>query len=713
MNEFKKKLTAIFFPLLAVICVFLFYSHTLNYSWKFFDEEIIYSETIFPIPKDFSNYIEIVKNLGLKNHFEASNTFYSNIANVRGTPLDTIFLLTIFLLFKKSAFCYHLFSLVLHSINTFILGLSISKVLSFNRRGSAASLSGGFLACILSLMWALHPGNVESILFATNIGALVTYFFCSLYLLLYIKLLDIENKTIKDFNLFQKILIFTFYLFPLFLNEYSVTLPIMIFLLIFLYSRSYVNLSLIESIKTSFNRTLPLILALLVFILYFIIKLLSSNVSSSTTDISLIFERVFWLSPQIFFHFIKLILYPQFLSIDQTSLVNLGQTMFSPQVIFCFLSMYAPLLLSLFILFKSTKKKIVYFTSLTFLLFFISLLPFLHILSPIYNLASERYLYLPTYALILGLSHFLNFSNKKSYLIILSASLISLGIFSYRTFTRSLEWKDSRTLLESAIQTAPNKLFKGLRTLMIAHSIKESASPNLIEIERIRKDALKIIESSLIELNNTTKSSYRIPGILKFYGLDNKTLAAKNAFLLAMCRYELGHKRIEVKETFSPYIRDLKVIDSQILRFYYPILFFTNDIDTAEKILISSLNSKRYNSNLFLALADISEYKYRNIKAAENYLLKSFELFPYDPTTLFGLKRIYRVNNDYNKFAHYSYLYELRTHDPISLQEAVTGYLVLKDKKMSRKLLDRLNKEYSSNESTDYLNQLYKKVFND
>mgnify|MGYP003395495992 CR=1 FL=1 len=118
----KKHLEKLAYILPALIVLFFFF-HTLGYSWKHFDEQIIYGESVLPVPTSFLEYIEIIKNFGLINHFEASNAFYSSISNVRGTPLDTLFCLTVFLCLGKHVFLYRLFSLIVHIINTFILGL--------------------------------------------------------------------------------------------------------------------------------------------------------------------------------------------------------------------------------------------------------------------------------------------------------------------------------------------------------------------------------------------------------------------------------------------------------------------------------------------------------------------------------------------------------------------------------------------------------------
>ena len=114
---------------LTILIVFLFFFHTLFYPWKHFDEQIIYKETLLPIPASFLQIIEFVSNFGINNYIEASNPFYTTISNMRCAPFGTLFFLIIFWLFQKSSFAYHLFSLSIHLINSFLCFQIFNKIL--------------------------------------------------------------------------------------------------------------------------------------------------------------------------------------------------------------------------------------------------------------------------------------------------------------------------------------------------------------------------------------------------------------------------------------------------------------------------------------------------------------------------------------------------------------------------------------------------------
>ncbi len=91
MKTATQKLQTLLFCLITCLIIFVFYLHTLNYSWKFFDESIIYGESILPIPNSIQEIIETIKLFGINTHIVSSSPIYSDIVNIRGTSIDVIF----------------------------------------------------------------------------------------------------------------------------------------------------------------------------------------------------------------------------------------------------------------------------------------------------------------------------------------------------------------------------------------------------------------------------------------------------------------------------------------------------------------------------------------------------------------------------------------------------------------------------------------------
>lgn len=676
------------FPLLLAAIIFLFFSHTLNYPWRYFDEDIIFYENLLPIPYTFFELKEIIKSFGTTFYFESSNPIYSNIWNIRGNQFWVLFTLFIFYLLKNNAFNYHFIMLLLHMANTMICFLVISETASaiFKSYTKKEKFITSLIAFLLALCWSLHPVNVESILFASNFGPLVSYFFC--FLIIYYFLKKIKHEKFPITYIFLGFL----FLIPLFISEHSSTLPLVLIAYSAGYFCFYKNLSLKEAASKAFLFTAPLLISLLVYLVYYVSSLITKY--SIRENILLKLERVFWLAPQIFFHYIKLILYPISLSVDHASQVIISKTYFEPYALFSILLFFSTCFISILYLFKRRSALFHFFTLSPFL---ISMLPYLHIISPVYNLASERYLYLPLFILVLGASHLIFnlttlYKNKIFILYPVLTLIVICALLSTKTYLRTLDWKDSFSLLKSSVESANNKLYKALRLKILADARERFHEGNTNDNLLIKKEALVHAKDALTYYQNEKLHFQdKTPKILKFYGLDPETLEAKAAFLIAFVSYSINNDPSEAVRTLNPFIDILKPISTHILKFYYEVLFTSKHIDEAETILKEYLNNK-ISPIALVALSDISEYKYKNLALTEKYLLESFNFFPYDIPTLFGLKRLYQIKGNLERYAHFAYLYGLRTHDKNSLKDSLTAYIKLGENKKANKIIPHLEK---------------------
>lgn len=617
--------------------VMIFFAHTLNYEWKHFDEQIIYNETYLPIPESFLQIIEYIKSFGLNYYFEASNPFYSSIYNIRNDPFSNIIILFVYWLFQKNFFAYHLFAMIFHAINTVILFKLLQKIASQYTKEKTS------LICILlSLIWALHPTNLEAILLTTNWLAILYYFFC-------LSILYIFMGTLSNSSKIKSAVLAILFTIALFTAEHSITLLLILFAYGIFVQKSFTILA---------KKLFFPILIFTVYVLLFILSPTKENFNYSINEsIVTTLERIFWLSPQIFVHYIKLILLPVHLSVDQTEMIHLADKILAPSAIFSSIFMFSLIIISLF-------RRSIY---ICFLPFFIALLPFLHILSPTYCLVSERYLYFPLAMLIFGFSHLIfklqNQKMKKFIGVFLFAALILMGFQSY---IRSLDWKNSISLYRSALNNSTTDLFKGLRQeflggLLISNPDTQKESMNYII------NGLKTLEESLNKLEiKKIESKDKPPSIIKFYGLDPKTLQAKTAYLIALTKYGINHNINECIEIMRPHMKDGSIIDTQILDFYLSLLFASNNLDEAE-ILLKNAERKKLSSVILVILAELYKTKYNDFKTAEKYLLKAFKYFPYNVQTLNALQVLYQQTGDMKNYVEYSYLYGIRTHSQKNL----------------------------------------------
>src|SRR3990167_7177592 len=127
----KETLTLIIFLSLTITLTTLFYFHTLFYPVKAFDEITPFKETFLPVCFSFTEILELISRLGLKHHFEASNTLYSNIVSFRCNPFGNLVQLLVQLAFQKQLLIYRSYSLTLHVLNTILVFFILNKITAY------------------------------------------------------------------------------------------------------------------------------------------------------------------------------------------------------------------------------------------------------------------------------------------------------------------------------------------------------------------------------------------------------------------------------------------------------------------------------------------------------------------------------------------------------------------------------------------------------
>ncbi len=685
------KKTIIFFSI-VILTVFFFFYPTIFYPVKLFDEITPFKETYLPTCFSFSEMFELISLLGLRQHFEATNTLYSNIVSLRCNPFGNLLQLFIQVIFKKKPFYFHAYSLILHLINSGIIFLLINKVSScFAQKVSKTKRL--FIVSLLTLLWSLNPTNIESVLLLTNANIILSYTLC--FITTYIFLLPILSKSnTEKFSITRSLIIFLLFLTAQFTAEFHFMLPVilMAYFITFDIGFNQKSDSIFNSLKKSIIFTIPLIVAMVIFVLFFTLSNTGVNISKHQ-EISLILERVFWLSPQVLFHFIKLFFLPIKLSVDQSLMVILGRSLFSPYAIFCFSFIFIGIILS-FISFIRANKRFPFF----FIIFFLTLLalmPFSQIPAPLYNLASERYLYFPSFIFIFGLSHFifhlLNKESNKAFPVFASFLVLITITYSTRAYLRTLDWKDSFSLYYSSIKTTSNPLIKAFRykgltpqNKIHVHYPEEEVDKKYIFLAvKNLKTAIKLLK---IERGKCESST---PLIVKNYGLDPDSLLAKAGYYLAQTDFKLNNDYKRAFKLITPYTKDLSKLDGSALSFYGALLYYNGMQDKAEEVFRRALELLPYSTKIIFPLCDLIQVKYNNLDEIEKLSLKAFNYFPYDSFTLFSMSKIYKSRNNLERFAFFSYAYGLRHHETVPLIDAEKIYLYLNKKEMAEKVRKR------------------------
>ena len=281
-----------------VICltvVLVLFLPTINRPWLYYDEGIIFKGSYYPIPTSFGEIFEFIKVFGFSHTLISSNTIYSSNYVTRSCPLDQFFGMLIGFFLKQNAFLYHILNLSLHLINTCLVYFILRSSLNYR-----------ILTILLSLIWAVHPAMMEAVLLSTNWGATFCYLFFFACILDFIKNKR-DNKSLTR-NIIIPVVFFTLLL----KNEQIISLPLVLFAISF--HDLYKENGFLKSIKTSLSETRPYFTGLILYLVFFFFF---SNYHSTqhleSNSLLILLERVFWLSPQIFFHFTKLVFYPKIL----------------------------------------------------------------------------------------------------------------------------------------------------------------------------------------------------------------------------------------------------------------------------------------------------------------------------------------------------------------------------------------------------------------
>lgn len=693
MNN-KKKYCLIIGLLICTIATLSIYIPTLSRPWVFYDEGVIYNEDFFPIPTTFTEILEIINNFGFVNNFNSSNFLYTSNSVNRSNLLGIPFLLTIGYLFKLNPFLYHLLNLLFHVINTVIVYLIISMIFS------TRSLYTVFITTLITLIWALHPVHVESILLSTNIGATLSYIvFLGLFL-------DFIKNRKKNYLKSRILLLSTFFLIPMLLNEYIIALP----LILFTYSlieNKFIKTKWITALKDAFIETRPYFIGLSIFLIYILFSQFNSFQVSLSSPIILFLERIFWLSPQIFIHYLKLIFYPKLLSLDQSSHIALGNWLLDGYAVFCLLFLLSWLFIPLVIFkFKKDTYNLLLFSSLSF----ISLIPFCQILTPTYCLAAERYLYIPVFTIIFCITKLITtwitktFPYKQCFIAFLSVSLLLL---TTRTILRTQDWKDNKSLISSTINTSTNLLYKGLRTSLLPEIILQNNPQNINEAKKYSLASQNYFLKA-IKLFKEEKTKYsKMPLTLKSYGLDPDSLIAKSAYYISYRAFEENNNYKYYLKFFKDHINNINKLEPQSLELYANLLIKNNKIKESKKIFEYAYKKFPTSPFILVSLIRFEKDIENNLPRAKKYLVEGMKLYPYSKRILFESLSLFQRENNLSDYAKHSYLYALRTHNKFHYHEALAGFLTLNQLNIAKKIIEKLMLLDSNDPRTFYLSSSY------
>jgi protein O-mannosyl-transferase len=365
----------------------------------------------------------ILNNPYLKNFsFDGIKAIFTNFYYSNYHPLTTLTYLFEYKLYGLNAMPYHLFNVIIHLLNTWLVFRLAEK------------LSGiKVTAIVVAVLFALHPMHVESVAWISERKDVLYTLFYLLSLLAYLRYMKSVRKTGYYF------VVLLFFLASLLSKVAAVTLPVLL-----------VAIDIYKGRKITFRTLIEKVPFFLLSLLFGILTISSQRNVDAFNEITLSFsfiDRVFLFSYSIIFYIFKLIV-P----------VSLSAMYYFPDVHktlpWQYYASLPALILIIFLVIRRTSYRKEMLFGVFFFLITISVM--LQIV-PVGNAhMAERYTYVPYLGLIFIAGQMISrVGTKKLRNIVITLFSIYVAVISYQTLDRIGMWKNGNILFTDVIKKNP------------------------------------------------------------------------------------------------------------------------------------------------------------------------------------------------------------------------------------------------------------------
>lgn len=358
-------------------------------------------------------------------------TFYGGGSSLEGwfyRPMVMASFLLIKVFFGTSPFGYHLVQIVFHLLNSVLIFWILGYL--FRKKNE-----GNLIAFFASLIYAVHPGLVESVSYIASIAEPLYTFFLLSFFILFVKSEE------KELFLKEKVAAFAFLLLSFLTKEGAlVGLPVA-FLYLYFFNRK----------KAGFWSWI----LFGSFLSYLFVRLVFFGIQKQTPHFfaplaQAPFEEKLLTLPFIIFSFFRTFFTPIILAVSQHEVVkNPNWNNFGLPLLVIVIFVIVVLLFL-----RSTKSKLGLFFILWFVL---GIMPATSLIFPLDMTFAERWLYFPAIGLLgfLGTMVLSIKDIKKFRSPILFLGILIVTLLGIRTMVRNSNWKDGLTLYSHDIVNEP------------------------------------------------------------------------------------------------------------------------------------------------------------------------------------------------------------------------------------------------------------------
>jgi len=485
-------------------------------------------------------------------------------------PVSAIYSAILFKIFNDNSFYYHLIQISLHILNACLVFFLFNK---FFKRGSSF---------FLALFFLIHPIQVESVAYIAANQSEIFFLFGILALLI---------STKDNLNITQIFLIPVLLLLSLFTKETGFLFVLLLLLFQFLFRKKRL---LFFAALTTFVLSIYLIIRLTLVHAYF-----GKFGFVPISELPLI-QRIMTM-PKIIFYYIKTLVYPVRLAIDQQWVVTKldFQQFYLPIII----DIVFFILLSLVGAYVYRKDRKSFSAFIFFFVWFLTGVGIVLQIIPLDMTVADRWFYFPLVGFLGCLGVLLNgihLKNRLSKTLCLSGAIL-IVVFSVRTIIRNQNWQNQLTLYSHDV-------------LIEANYSSENNYAAVLSYEGKWDEAYKHIKNS-VELYPYEKNLRELGLMYKHFG---KMELAKDYF----------YKALDAKTYILPPHKHEIPTYEYISEFQY---FYG---DTKEAVRVAKMGTDDYpdSPDLWILLA-ISEYKLKNQNSALKAAEKAYSIQKTDQTT--------------------------------------------------------------------------------
>jgi protein O-mannosyl-transferase len=394
---------------------FLIYSNVINGPFLFDDMNFIVYNSYVHSLSNFFNYFtsNLETGTGLNLQLDIHNNFYR--------PLQQLSHGILYHFFGLKFQAYHILSIVIHIINSFLLFIFLQKF-SFSKIGS-------FLA---SLVFLTHPVQVEAVSYISGLCDPMAFMFMMLGLLVYMQFYDAKNKTK---TLLKAGLVIILFCLALMSKESLFIFAFLAILTDIFFWHKY-------SPEERSYRKINLVLYAVIACIYIYLKLTVFNfnkeqfgliANQDSPYVQYLHIRIFTFISALV-EYAKLLIYPAHLFLDKRFIFY--DTLWTFQGISGLLIILVSIIISWFSFLKKTP---VFYGILWF---FICLIPYIGLM-PLNAVYVEHWLYFPIVGLLVIFAYYFDcIKNLKYKTIFIYFLFVVITLYGIRVITRNSEWSD-------------------------------------------------------------------------------------------------------------------------------------------------------------------------------------------------------------------------------------------------------------------------------